>query len=369
MGKKGVMRMASSDTSFDWKASHPKFGSAVHAILFGGIVISESEVENEVAEEYLDIVTDSEEGVKQRLDLLRLAVESGANAYVVAPESCTAMRNYSHGPEKGTPWISFAGKTAIECLLSAERAIRSIDGVPNSWEKEITCINDALNIIYNGYSSGDSTKVLIHEQLVEMWGSLLSKATSSDVAISAMSASSDVDSEDKGVVYAHRVVLCEASPVLSAMLAGTMIEGSQQKIVLDDCSLSATKMLLALLYAGSLPEDGEPKVLTLIECLMLAHRWQVQHVVAMLSCAIAKRVDFQHFEAVFASALRLEEPVMLSACKVFITSNAGAMKAKLTKKGALGFQEKAVAAEVSRTLNAKGGAESPDSTRKRRRVL
>merc|ERR1719326_585127 len=105
----------------------------------------------------------------------------------------------------------------------------------------------------------------------------------------------------------------------------------------------------------------------MIDALVLGHRWQVQHVVILLTGWICKRLDFPNFEAVTVAALRLREPDLLSAVKAFIAGHADEMHAKLMDD-MKGFHDKAVIAEVRRTLNVAVGADSAECPRKRRRV-
>lgn len=371
MGKKDVLSIASVSV-FDWKASHAQFGSVAHAILFGRLVdengYDELDGDDEEADEngkryYLDIITDNAEGARQRLDMLKLALEHGASPYIVAPSSCDGLRYFSCGSGDAmvkTNVVSFAGKTAVECLLAIERVIKGMDDYEKDWSREMLNLSKALNILFQTHSSGASM-VLIHEPILDMWARVLANSGTSDVVIAVQRGA------ETGDVPAHRAVLCEASPVLGAMLAGSMREGVQQKITLDDCSLSATKMLLSLLYTGSIPGEDEPTVATMLEALQLGHRWQIQHVVEMLVSAIATRLDFEQFEAVTAVAIRLQVAELASACTSFIAGHADEMQAKLGKKGKLGFSDPTVIAEVHRTLKTKGIAQ--DVPKKRRRII
>jgi len=378
MGKKDVLSIASISV-FDWKASHAQFGSVAHAILFGRLVdengYDEVDGDDEEADEngkryYLDIITDNAEGARQRLDMLKLALEHGASPYIVAPSSCDGLRYFSCGSGDAmvkTNVVSFAGKTAVECLLAIERVIKGMDEYEKDWSREMTNLSKALNILFQTHSSGAS-KVLIHEPILDMWARVLANSGTSDVVISVQRNGDGVGRpSETGEVHAHRAVLCEASPVLGAMLAGSMREGAQQRITLDDCSLAATKMLLSLLYTGSIPGEDEPTVATMLDALMLGHRWQIQHVIDMLVSAIATRLDFEHFEAVTAVALRLQVVEFVSACTAFIAGHADEMQAKLGKKGKLGFTDPAVIAEVHRTLKTKGIAQ--EMPKKRRRII
>merc|ERR1711972_877991 len=155
------------------------------------------------------------------------------------------------------------------------------------------------------------------------------------------------------------------------MLSSEMREGSTRSIVVQDCGLQALKLLLSLLYSGSLPaEEEEPALPTMLDALSLGHRWQVNHVVDVLARKISHQLDMQHFEAAAELALRLQLDGLLRSCKSFITENQNVLSTKLSKKGSLGFQSPTVRAEVERVLSATPSSE--DHLRgpcKRRRVF
>lgn len=362
-------------TSFNWAASHPRFGSVVHTICFGLIAYDEDASERE---KYKAMIV---QGSNKRLSLLEFAMTQGADPHVVAPITCNSRQCWQGGEGEVTEGVRFAGKTAIECLLSTKAVVAQAKG---DWEEELETIDRALDIVSRPLSSRDCTRVPVCERVVDTWATVMADSASADVviytrpedcqptyysAVSAVGAACAAGSF-AGQVNAHSNVLRAASPVLSAMLSQVrMREGARREITLEDCSIEAVQVLVSLIYTASLPADeAEPEVSTLLEALALAHRWQVQHVVEILAQAVAKRLDDVHdFEAATETALQLNLAELLAACRAFIVAHGHHMRARLRGKG---FRLPAVRAEVARAL----GCEDPDAGvagggRKRRRTL
>merc|ERR1711924_9885 len=274
-GKKEAIKLASS-RHFPWTASNPTWTSVVHAIVFGRIGLVRSPEETEEANKYGSVMTASDAEFQDRLDLLEHALEYGADPYIPTPAECNL--NLGWGSEDaGDIEVDPKEKNVVELLLALEREIKSRDHWQENWRDDLERINKLLTIIVRSDAGeGVADNVSIHGKVVDMWTSVLADGEAADVVISAKSPGSSSTNFEE--VPALRVILCHASPVLKAMLTGSMREGVSQKIVVDDCSGDAVKMLLALLYTGTLTGEDEPQMGTMLDALMLAHRWQVQHV-------------------------------------------------------------------------------------------
>eukprot|EP00928_Gymnodinium_smaydae_P031910 TRINITY_DN23266_c0_g1_i1.p1 TRINITY_DN23266_c0_g1~~TRINITY_DN23266_c0_g1_i1.p1 ORF type:complete len:390 (-),score=99.08 TRINITY_DN23266_c0_g1_i1:23-1192(-) len=375
MGKEKFLSRV--DTSgFNWKATHPHFGSAIHAILFGRIdeKADEAEEPDADAEEdedrkdglsgYNDIITDPGEHIQQRLRLLQIAMQRGADPYVVAPRTCDACRLFNSGEEdnKKTEHVTFANKSALECLWSVERVVKRLNS--EDWLTELSNIDRAVEILTTSYSRRQT--VPVPEELLETWERVHSDMHSPDVVFRV-----GPESEE---VLAHRSVLCAASSVLRAMLHSEMREGARKEVRVEDASTLAVRIVISLLYAGFMPEtEEEPGVPVLVEALALGHRWQLLYVVNMLVADVTKNLNLQTVEIALDVALHLQLPDLLSACRDFIIAHSREVKQKLAgKKGGAGFQIAAVRAEISRLLNENGEAISGSAygeTKKRRRMF
>lgn len=380
--------VSSADTStFNWKATHPRFGTVTHAILFGRVDYTEEDESNDEEDEeeeehekldsvngYRDFISDIDESVKQRLTLLQVAMERGADPYLVAPGSCNASRRWSKAKNKNTAYVTFADKSVIQCLWAIKRAIKVLASA--DWAKVLANINRAIGIIAGASGACMPSKVLVSERLLEMWEQVLADAETADVLIKVAS-KAEVVAPAGGCaavseVRAHSAVLRAASPMLRAMLSTDMREGARSEIELD-CSSSTVQMFLALCYTGSLPEAEEvPSVATMLDALALGHRWQTQHVVEIIAPALAHRVDINNFESIMDTALRLQLHDLLVACRGFCSSHAREMRAKLAKQNTTPsrFTSAAVRMEVSHILGIDGGASTgTEQVQKRRRML
>eukprot|EP00811_Abedinium_folium_P036207 NODE_8938_length_1458_cov_6.129226.p1 GENE.NODE_8938_length_1458_cov_6.129226~~NODE_8938_length_1458_cov_6.129226.p1 ORF type:complete len:379 (-),score=107.47 NODE_8938_length_1458_cov_6.129226:184-1320(-) len=363
MGKERALKGV--DTSqFDWRGAHPEFGSPLHAVLFGKIrddACTESDGSAGNGDGFGDLIGDDVAEKNSRLALLRLAVERGADPDLAAPASCDVQKFWfleKRGQRKETKSIVFAGKSAFQCLLAAERAIKMTDVA--DWKEDLEAIDEAIEILSNASCQrSQRSNIPVAEGVIETWENVFADTESADIVIHV-----EVDNQQ---VRVHSAVLRCASPVLKAMFSAGMREGARKAFEVKDCSTKALKLLLSLIYTGTTGAgDEEPSVALMLTALDLAHRWQVLHVVQMLALALEARIDLPSFENVMDVALRLQLPSLLSACRLFASGHAREMRQRLqTKDGTTGFRSLNVQLDVDKMLN--GSSEAADAQRKRRR--
>uniref|UniRef100_A0A7S1S1J6 BTB domain-containing protein n=1 Tax=Alexandrium catenella TaxID=2925 RepID=A0A7S1S1J6_ALECA len=366
-------------SSFDWNSPHPVFGSPLHAILFGKLIVSADEESdtNELNNGFDDLINADYAERKSRLSLLRFAMKCGADPHVVAPRQCDVSRWWGGecGGDSMKP-ISFAGRSAFECLLAAKRSIKLRHQDPNDeadWTDELKAVDEAVEILSRS-SGAASSSIAVCEGVVNTWESALTDLSSADVVIRVRSSGiKDVDEEvGIGQVLAHSCVLQGSSAVLKAMLSNqSMREGVQRAIEVVGHTVQAVRLLLALVYTGTVSSTDEgPDVPTILNSLDLAHRWQLLHVVTMLASAVSQRVDMDNFEPALDAAMRLELPQLLCSCRAFVASHAREMRQRLAARGgpSYGFQSSAVRAEVEKVLSSEG-AEGGAPQKRRRRAL
>lgn len=272
MGEELLVR-ATNTASFNWQSTHPHFGSVVHAILFGRIDDGHEPAEEDIYH-YSDIVLATEVGTKQRLNLLKLALEQGASPDLPAPESCIRCLSWRwFEKDDWTEDVIPARKTGLETLLAVKRALLKSESLTqkSAVQKKIQDVDKALLTLFSEHSKTDSQKALVPEELLEMWARFLGDTTTADVRMIVCK----TGEETSETVPAHLGVLCAASPVLNAMLSGCMQEASAKEVSLEHVSVLAVKVLLSLMYTGSLPMDFDTQSHTILEALDLAHRWQV----------------------------------------------------------------------------------------------
>eukprot|EP00443_Scrippsiella_acuminata_P120015 CAMPEP_0115752796 /NCGR_PEP_ID=MMETSP0272-20121206/95984_1 /TAXON_ID=71861 /ORGANISM="Scrippsiella trochoidea, Strain CCMP3099" /LENGTH=385 /DNA_ID=CAMNT_0003198073 /DNA_START=41 /DNA_END=1196 /DNA_ORIENTATION=- len=310
MGEEALIR--TGDTSaFPWTATHPHFGSVIHAICFGHLAVLDGEPHTK----YDDLITDSDSGVQTRFSLLELAVRRGAHPHVVAPSTCDLALpgTYFQDSDEENEGeedkeeddeddidrleVSFAGKTAMVSLLEYKRVIFSFNDEAEWAVESARRIDRALEIVASAGRWGEASRVLVPEPMLDV------------IRTCAPHGQGSVAHAGDRQVRAHSSVLRAASP-------------SRKEIALEDCSPDGVKVILALIYTSSLPgDDEEPSVETLMEALSLAHRWHVRHVVEMLEGMLASRLNIQSFEQIMELALRLDLSKLLQAGRTFIAAN------------------------------------------------
>ena len=120
-------------------------------------------------------------------------------------------------------------------------------------------------------ASAKRHKVAVHQAVMDRWESAREMTSTHNVTFETAD----------GAITAHDHILMAASPVLQAMLQSTMKEGQQKQISVADSSGTGVSLLLDMLYTSSTRTDPDFK--TMLVALDLAHRWQVQDVVKLLS--------------------------------------------------------------------------------------
>eukprot|EP00435_Cladocopium_sp_Y103_P036125 s2633_g9.t1 len=104
-----------------------------------------------------------------------------------------------------------------------------------------------------------------------------------------------------GVVTAHGHMLKAASAVVAAMLESPMKEGKARRIEIKDTSSKAVSLFLEILYTCS--AQAEPDHETALGALDLAHRWQVEVVVAILTDLLVGMITDESFTAITEHAI------------------------------------------------------------------
>merc|ERR1712217_1020215 len=169
-----------------------------------------------------------------------------------------------------TEYIDFDGKTAVECVLASKRVVQAADDDGDCKDKVssmLSNINQALRRLFSCNGQNNITRVPVAESILDMWSKVLADTSSSDVVIQIHpEKNEDISGKPpKEKVHAHSNVLRAASPVLCAMLSSEMREASTRSIVVQDCGLNALKLLLSLMYSGSLPaEEEDPSLSTML---------------------------------------------------------------------------------------------------------
>ncbi|OLP97388.1 BTB/POZ domain-containing protein [Symbiodinium microadriaticum] len=175
------------------------------------------------------------------------------------------------------------------------------------WSKEQAFL-ESLVALFASTAAGNNPRgadVTVPQSTLELWESMRDMTDSHNVIFQ----SSD------GEVSAHDQILKAASPVLKAMLASAMKEGTSKRIEVKDSSCSGVSLFLDLLYTSSTREDPDYK--TMLVALDLAHRWQVHGVVRTLCIALRDMIDSQSFLAIAEAAALKGLEMLERACASF----------------------------------------------------
>lgn len=329
-------------TGFDWHAKHAHFGTPLHALLLGGLYFE--------GIRYGGSLVQSAEGPEPRLAALELIMRYGADPWLASDPTWQRKLGWDFG-EISTSDVHCGGKTVVECLLDVKSVLREYNET-GVWTTQISVVSKALEIMAkHKANSYKRDRVSVPEGLLSTWEAALMNASAADVSICA---------QNEVVVPAHSLVLSAASKVLAAMLQSTWKEGSERWIRVEDCDGQSIRLLLSLLYTGSVPEEVGLELETLMSSLALAHRWEIDYVVESLSSALSEKIDMKSVESIADFALRLHLESLLVPCRSFMVE----AKDKLGKK----LKAPAVKAEFIRiTKQMEADPEAP--ARKKRRVL
>eukprot|EP00438_Fugacium_kawagutii_P028080 Skav223929 [mRNA] locus=scaffold2593:425766:431664:+ [translate_table: standard] len=174
------------------------------------------------------------------------------------------------------------------------------------WEPDRKFLEECLVRIARASSKRQTRRrASVDEGIVEIWEKCLHDAASHDLTIETAD----------GQVTAHSCMLQAASPVVQAMLAAPMREGKSQQIQLKDTSRSAVTLFLEALYTCSLAGDLDYQ--TVLSGLDLAHRWQVEVVVAILADLLRTMITEDNFLAIAEHAVLKHLDTLKQACRKF----------------------------------------------------
>lgn len=189
------------------------------------------------------------------------------------------------------------------------------------WKKDLLFLNQVVDRVAKASSQPQSTRhrASVDQGIIENWENYLAATASHDLTIEAAD----------GCVTAHAEMLKQASPVVQAMLGSPMKERQSQQIQLGDTSSDAVRLVLETLYTCSSQSDPDYK--TALSALDLAHRWQMEVVVAILADLVAELITAESFVAIAEHAALKQLDALKKACQSFGSKNA-AIKAQ-SKKG------------------------------------
>jgi len=160
------------------------------------------------------------------------------------------------------------------------------------WRDEVAFLDKVMSrfaAASNAMAAGP--RVSIHEGIATLWEKSLAAKDSHDLTMETAD----------GLVTAHAHMLKAASSVVTAMLESPMKEGKAQRIEVKDTPSKAVSLFVEILYTCSVPDELDHQ--SALHALDLAHRWQVDVVVAILSDLLAGMVTDESFSVITEHAI------------------------------------------------------------------
>ena len=212
--------------------------------------------------------------------------------------------------------VKYEGHSLMTYIEEWQQKLR---GKPE-WEDDYDFLDQVLAKIAKAVSLRNNRRprASVEEGIVEIWNTYLHATASHDLTIEAAD----------GRVTAHAQMLAAASPVVQAMMGSPMKEHQTQQIQLKDTSTGAVTLFLEALYTCSSQSDPDCK--TALLALDLAHRWQVEAVVAILADLIEGLITGESFLAIAEHAALKGLETLKKACQNFGSQNA-AVKEQIEK--------------------------------------
>ena len=238
------------------------------------------------------------------LDLIEWLVSSGASSSQKGGETpmlqCLMNRNDPSDPSASIP---LSRLSALSYIRTWKQAL----GPSELWKDNTLYLRKALDRIGKATSELQTRRrrAPVDEGIIDIWERYLGATASHDLTIEAAD----------GCVTAHARMLQEASPVVRAMLASPMRERKAQQIQLQDTSSGAVRLFLQTLYTCS--SQGDPDYKTALSALDLAHRWQVDVVVAILEDLVEQLITDESFVAIAEQAILKGLETLKRTCRCF----------------------------------------------------
>ncbi|CAE7246684.1 unnamed protein product [Symbiodinium natans] len=245
-------------------------------------------------------------------------IEAGADPLQKHPANTEPVwvLSKNDNPEDTKIRIELAGLSALTFAFAMIAEMRKGKGGAN-WSARVTEVEQILAILAEG-SSPKCKNLSVPQSLVDMWESVREMDSTHNVVFEAAD----------GEVSAHDLILTAASPVLKAMLASTMKEGSSKRIPVKDATSTGVRLFVDMLYTSSTREEPDYKMG--LVALDWAHRWQVLGWVSVLSAMLQKMIAPSSFVAIAEAAVLMDLEPLQRACRTFGSTNAK-VKAMLKK--------------------------------------
>ncbi|CAL1147194.1 unnamed protein product [Cladocopium goreaui] len=238
---------------------------------------------------------------EEALNTIEWLICSGASI----EQTCTGGHYAIGWPNREETEIRFEceGRSAISFVQTLQVKMRQN---LSAWTDQDTFLTKVMSLFIQTPSPNEARRrVSIDEGIAELWEKSLAAKDSHDLTIETAD----------GPVTAHAHMLKAASSVVTAMLESPMKEGKTQRIEIKDMPGKAVSLFVEILYTCS--AQDEPDHETASHALDLAHRWQVEVVVAILTDLLAGMITDGNFLAIAEHAVLKGLDRLKTAAKSF----------------------------------------------------
>lgn len=295
---------------FNWRALHPELGIPALSV---AIIHNLTRV-----------------GTTSLFDIVAWLLERGADPAQETPRTTRVSQEFWITGDGGQVTtlikVNHGGKSIIEFLIEIVQLFKTDmkekGKAKADWSTSITKATQLLNMLADACATTVEKDTLsVGASVVHFWERIYGASCTHDLTFETAD----------GKITAHCLVLAQASSVLSAMLSSSMREGCEKKIDVKDASSKGVSFFLDLLYTGSSCSDvGFKEALVALD---LSHRWQVGHVVTMVTGALEGMLTDESFTAISESAALKGLNDLIKSCKSFGDKSKSVQK--LLKEGAL----------------------------------
>lgn len=288
---------------WDWNQVHPAYGTPLMSTVNEGVRLG----------------TNSSDGAPL-WRLLGHLLSQGADPRKLAGKVTGQICSWGDNREfPQLEWVKCENHSAISLVYAI---LGQLEKHEKQYSMQIKNCEKMLQVFSTFEPEAHAGKLWIAEEVVDLWEQVRGNLQEDGENFGDVKLEIVQPTGATVMLRAHSVVLRAASRVLKGMLAAPMREGATGIIRVEGASAEAATLCLHLIYTGLISGVDVPLPQTLLGAIDLAHRWQVDHVVAMLERGLAKTVTAACLADVFEAAVLKDLPVLRSACKAFAEKDA-----------------------------------------------
>lgn len=285
-----VSRLVPSE--WDWNQVHHQYGTPLMAMVEEGIRLGENNDHN-----------------RPFWRLLRYCLGQGSDPRTEVRNVTGTVCGWG-GTElfPKLPLVKCEGHSGISLVYAVQARLKEH---AKQYDAQLKNTRTMLKIFADFVPQGKVKKVSVHEKVVDTWEAFMNDERFGDIELDVIAPKAC----NSGKIKANSGLLRTVSFVLDATLSSPMRERETGIIKVEGVSVEAVRLFLYLVHTGTTTAELEPTLL--LDCLDIAHRWQVNHVVDMVENALIGLVNARILLPCFEAALRKDLPALRIACKSF----------------------------------------------------